>query len=156
MILIKIIIIFMMIIRDQSSMIAFPVLMLFKTILTAISISYLDLQAGTSRFFQQVCATKYSFFDRLMLIPMVLAPSAGILSTPVQFHRNIPLSSLESPSSVLHSSWAVSGSTVDLVCFWRSSIDMVDTPSIRRFSYLEVNLAISLGLITLLKPAIKA
>jgi hypothetical protein len=98
-------------------MIACPVLMLFKTILTAISISYLDLQAGTSRLFQQVCAIKYSFLDGLMLSSMILAPSAGILSVPVQFHRNIPLSSLESPSSVLHSSWAVSGSTFEYVYY---------------------------------------
>jgi hypothetical protein len=91
-----------------------------------------------------------------MLNPMTLAPSAGILSVPVQFHRNMPLSSLESPSRVLHSRRAASGSTVDYVYCCMSSIEIVDTPSIKYLSYSEVNLAISLGPITLLKPAIKA
>jgi hypothetical protein len=87
---------------------------------------------------------------------MSLAPSAAILSTPVQFHKNIALSSFESYSRVFHSNYEVIESRLDLVCCFRSSMFIILSPSISILSYFAVNLDISFGLMTLLKPDISA
>lgn len=136
---------------------ALPVLTLFSTIVTDISISSLDRHLGTYRLFGQVWAMKYFPRAALMLSLMIFAPSAASLSTPVQFHKNKLRSSFERPSKVLQRKEVVISSTsLFLVYLCMSSIEISLMPSTRSLSYFALNLDKIFGLTTLLNPAINA
>jgi hypothetical protein len=88
-------------------MISFPVLRLLMRRVTVVSISYLVLHLGTSSLLKQVWAKGNGPCAELMRSPMTLAPSAAILSEPVQICKNTPLSLAERPSRVLQRREAV-------------------------------------------------
>lgn len=143
--------------QDQSSIMALPVFTLFRTIVTDISMSSFDRHFGTYRLFGQVWAIKYFPRAALMLNPIIFAPSAANLSTPVQFHKNKLRSSLERSFKVLQRKEVVISSTsLFLVYLWISSIEISLIPSTRSLSYFAVNLDNIFGLTTLLNPAINA
>ena len=143
--------------HNQSSIMAFPILTLFRAIVTDISISSFDRHFGTYKLFGQVCAMKYFPRDALILNLIIFAPSAANLSTPVQFHKNRLRSLLERPFNVFQRKEVVISSTsLFLVYLCMSSIEISLIPSTRSLSYLAVNFNNIFGLTTLLNPAINA
>lgn len=143
--------------EDQSSINAFPVFRLFITIVTASYICYSVSHFGISRFLWHVWDLINFCRAALMFKFIIFAPSIGILSTPIQFHRKEPRSLFDNFSSAFQSNSTVFSSTsLFLVYFLMSDMSITLVPSTNYLNYWELKRDSIFGLTILLNPDINA